>query len=362
MKCLSYEWLHHFLTRQALGGKLQSLHIQYLFILPLFINVLTRIWIDRRRSLIKLACVQVEHDTVGAPLLPPDLIHKSRDVSSDGSPETIRLLDPLDARVVYQQLRMEKSSVLRHRKFVFGAMYENMFPGFLEVDPVQSDYNLVVMLPSKKESILRIRMVSPIDVVENSLLLSSIVELGRTLAVSRQGNCRGVRVGDVGSMHAIGVKSRKTNTVYKTTDIVGEKARPTCERMLGWLKANMNEVLGEIQATDSERNVIYPPSLAGGPASRMVLSVDLGNSPHYDIGDTSVSVAVWVEEKPGQSSNWFFVLPNVSCMGSQGVAIKLMHGVVISWDGREIFHCTSRTVPGNDNRVYGCLWGSCNDR
>ena len=253
-------------------------------------NVLTRIWIDRRRSLIKLACIQVEHDTVGAPLLPPDMIHKSRDVSSDGTPETLRLIDPLNARHVYQQLRKEKSSILRHRKFVFGAMYENMFPGFLEIDPVQSDYNLVVVLPSKKESILKIRMVSPIDVVENSHLLSSIVDLGRTLAVSRQGNCRGVRVGDVGSMHAIGVKSWKTNASYKTTEIVAEKTRPTCERMLGWLKTNMNEVLREIQETDLERNVQYPPSLAGGPASRMVLSVDVGNSPHYDIGDTALSV------------------------------------------------------------------------
>jgi hypothetical protein len=121
----------------------------------------------------------------------------------------------------------------------------------------------------------------------------------------------------------------------------------------------MVDVLQDIRKIDTERKIERSPFLVKGPGSRMVTSVNLGNSPHYDSGDTSVSVTVWVEEKPGQSENWFFVLPNVSYMGSMGVAIKLVHGVVISWDGRDIFHCTSKTRMGNSNNVYGCLWGSC---
>jgi hypothetical protein len=90
----------------------------------------------------------------------------------------------------------------------------------------------------------------------------------------------------------------------------------------------------------------------------MMISVNLANSPHYDTGDTSVSVAIWVEEKPGQSENWYFILPNMSHQGSKGIVVKLYHGLVISWDGRDIFHCTSKTRVGDGNKVYGCLWSS----
>ena len=74
-----------------------------------------------------------------------------------------------------------------------------------------------------------------------------------------------------------------------------------------------------------------------------------------------MSVAIWAEEKPGQSENWYFVLPNVSILGSKGVIVKLVHGVVISWDGRKIYHGSSKPKTGNDNKVFGCMWGSTKD-
>ena len=111
-------------------------------------------------------------------------------------------------------------------------------------------------------------------------------------------------------------------------------------------------------STDELMNVQYWPALSAGPGSRMVMSINLCNSPHYDIGDTSSSVALWVEDKPGKAKNWYFVLPNVSYIGSKGLVIKLGHGVVIAWDGREIYHCSSKSYPGEQNKVYGCLWSS----
>ena len=62
--------------------------------------------------------------------------------------------------------------------------------------------------------------------------------------------------------------------------------------------------------------------------------------------------------EPGQAENWYFVLPNLSISGSRGVIIKLRHGVVISWDGRKIYHCSSMATPGQGNKVFGCMWGS----
>jgi hypothetical protein len=38
-----------------------------------------------------------------------------------------------------------------------------------------------------------------------------------------------------------------------------------------------------------------------------------------------------------------------------GIAIKLRHGTVISWDGRVVKHCTAVPIPGGNNHVYGAF-------
>jgi len=81
------------------------------------------------------------------------------------------------------------------------------------------------------------------------------------------------------------------------------------------------------------------------------MSVNLGNSSHYDVHDASQGFSVWTEDFPGCGANWFFVLPSVHGLKPDGVtkfrglAVKLGHGVAISWDGREIRHCTSVSHP-----------------
>jgi len=66
---------------------------------------------------------------------------------------------------------------------------------------------------------------------------------------------------------------------------------------------------------------------------------------------------LWTEEVPGCGENWYFVLPNVHGMRPDGrtkfhgMAVKLGHGVAISWDGRVIRHCTSVSCP--DGKEFG---------
>ncbi len=308
------------------------------------------------RRVIQLECIQFAHDTLETPLLPPDCINSSPDISYNDTPRTTRLHDPIRARHEYNQLRKEKSSVLRRRKFVFGAMYDKLFPGYYEVDPMFKDYDLLVTLPSKKLTNVKIRLISPYDGIDKSNLLGSVVELGRTL--SGPGNCRGKDVGDLGSMHAIGLRSASSKICYVTKDNTVAKVELVSSMMTEWMQDNLRDVLSLIRLADAKMHVEPSPSMKNAPGSRMMVSVNLANSPHYDDGDTSQSVAVWVEEKPGQSQNWYFVLPNMSYQGSKGMVVKLMHGLVISWDGREVFHCTSRTVVGEGNNAYGCLWSS----
>ena len=80
------------------------------------------------------------------------------------------------------------------------------------------------------------------------------------------------------------------------------------------------------------------------------MSVNLGNSSHYDVNDATQGYAVWTEENPSMGSNWFFVMPNVHGKRPDGVpflglAVRLCHGAAISWDGRALRHCTSISMP-----------------
>ena len=89
------------------------------------------------------------------------------------------------------------------------------------------------------------------------------------------------------------------------------------------------------------------------------MSINLGNSSHFDVNDASQGYSVWTEDFPGTGKNWYFVMPNVyghryhknrqdDALGRgryEGVAVKLGHGVAISWDGRLIRHCTSISHP-----------------
>jgi hypothetical protein len=284
------------------------------------------------------------------------VVHNSSDISCDGATRSTRFYEVDKARTEYNKLRREKLSKLRQRKFVFGALYENIFPGYFVIDPFDMDYDLVVKLHTGKESEMKVRLVRPNEGYDKTNLLSAIVSLGRSM--SGPGNSRGNRVGDIGSMHAIGVKSVSSNEVYKIDEKSIPKVTTASIVMREWLEDNMRDVLHEIVQTDKEATAKYPMFMPRGPGTRLIVSVNLGNSPHYDSGDAATSVAIWVEDKPGQSENWYFILPNVSYGGSNGVLVKLVHGVVISWDGREIYHCTSKTNQGDANNTYGCMWTS----
>jgi hypothetical protein len=88
------------------------------------------------------------------------------------------------------------------------------------------------------------------------------------------------------------------------------------------------------------------------------MSVNLGNSSHFDVNDASQGFSLWTEEVPGCGENWrYFVLPNVHGVRPDGrtkfhgMAVKLGHGVAISWDGRVVRHCTSVSCP--DGKEFG---------
>jgi hypothetical protein len=94
------------------------------------------------------------------------------------------------------------------------------------------------------------------------------------------------------------------------------------------------------------------------------MSVNLTNASHFDVWDASPGFSVWTETIPGAAKNWYFVMPNVVGVDEagnniHGLAVKLTHGVAISWDGRVLRHCTLLCEPSASNvEEQNVLFGS----
>jgi hypothetical protein len=212
-----------------------------------------RLWQNQIRGIAKLECLQIPNRTPQSPLLPPDVVYQSSDISVEGNPRTTRFKTPLQARKEYHKLCMSKLSVHRQRKFVFGALYENIYPGYHEVDPGNGDFDLTVTLPSAIESVLKIRLVSPDDGNDDGHLLKAAVELGRSIGTI-PGNARR-DVGDKGSMHAIGFRSASKKEQFVCKEEVANRVRILSSLMRHWMEDNVQDVLRDIVEVDKQLGV-----------------------------------------------------------------------------------------------------------
>lgn len=269
---------------------------------------------------------------------------------------------PLDeAKSLSSFQKKEPPSNKRKRGFVFGALYRNLFPGYYEVDHLlMGDVDLVVkLLDTGHTTVIKVR-----SALDESSLLRWIVELGESMP--KTGSCR-KGVGDVGTMYALGYRSKTDHVYYKQTkDSRTAKAMTeVCNRVTPFMRKHYPDILDGIQKEDKKRaGHVTPLTEMGGkdgPGGTISLSRNLGNSSHFDYADKSMSFAIWAELKKGLADNWYMIYPNMSINGSAGVVVKLRHGVAISWDGTLIRHCTSVTEVGADNNVYGCMFGGLNN-
>ena len=107
----------------------------------------------------------------------------------------------------------------------------------------------------------------------------------------------------------------------------------------------------ELEADDLVPRTPTGRVVPGGAASG-----DLGNSEHCDVSDATQGWACWVvhadrsEGRFDEPAAWWLLFPAI------GLAVRLVHGVFVSWAGKWISHCTC--VP---QRVEGVqllsLWG-----
>jgi hypothetical protein len=73
-------------------------------------------------------------------------------------------------------------------------------------------------------------------------------------------------------------------------------------------------------------------------AHTMDVSAGLSNASHYDANDAPSSFAIWTEDSPGTTKNWYLVLPNVF-----GMKTRPVHTYNCAL-GRSMCHCWGATT------------------
>jgi hypothetical protein len=183
-------------------------------------------------------------------------------------------------------------------------------------------------------------------------LISDIREHAST---ATKGNHQSARrgLGDMGSMHPVGtriMKDNKTRKRYKTSRGVGQQEvlRRAVVASARLAAVTIPAILRIVQDVEDEGDIAPPDGGMNGDGGSlrvsytMDVSVDLANASHYDVNDATQGFSIWTEDEPGGVKDWYFVLPNVygrrmpNTDGTpgemfHGVAIKLAHGVLISW-------------------------------
>ena len=315
------------------------------------------------------------------PCLPPDFINGK---DSELSMKARRIL----YRRRYQQTPSAKRGC---RHYVRSMLYKRIDPKVTWIiDPADGspevDLHITVLIGPHgrmtgkaglhRVSVLKIRYLPQVVGDEQSTtLLKDIHEHCIQVKNGKRGGARGGK-GDNGHMYPIGnhadglemkryaassheshiPKLRKAVTAaYKLASVTV----PAVVRVIQDIEddagvprlAGMDGEKGRVTRVDG-KSVLHRFCLLG---HTMDLSVNLENASHFDVNDASQGFSVWTEDYPGGNKTWYFVLPNLrgkfpdSDREYQGVAIKLSHGVLISWDGRVVRHCTSvRDEPNGD--------------
>jgi hypothetical protein len=179
-------------------------------------------------------------------------------------------------------------------------------------------------------------------------------------------------------MHPIGTRvlpDGKTLSEYVTQCNVNKRlVSAFVTSMARVCSSRFPDVLSVIQDIEADSSAVPCKAMAGKASDDSVcfrvgfsvdMSVDMANATHYDVGDCSQGISIWLEEMPGLATGWYFVMPNMYCCIDgrmyNGIAIRLRHGTAISLDGRVIRYGTSIPHPdGCNTPIVGTNGGHVN--
>ena len=309
------------------------------------------------------------------PALPPDYV--------DGEDLSTRY-DYNYLTGLYRRAYCTSNSAKRGcRHYARGFLHKNIDPKTtFVIDPVKcAEMDLLVDVlirhGTKKAALLRKSVVQirylPFVVGKGcSALLDDINNHCKVVKRNNNGGAR-AGMGDCGKMHPIGtgINTSGDKVQYRTSSDASSfpllsKAVVAASKLASVTIPGVLRVAQDLEGDSS----MTPLKGMGGDGTHcyvthsMDLSVNLSNSSHYDVNDASQGFSIWTEEKPGTTGNWYFVLPNLhgtfpdSKREYFGIAIKLTHGVLISWDGRLIRHCTSVMSRHGGGSVFGTFFAA----
>ena len=326
------------------------------------------------------------------PCLPPDVIEgKQYDVGKEMS----------HLRRAYREAMNRSTSAKRGcRWYAKNHLHRNIDPTkTLVIDAKDGDMDICVFMQIERggvtlpdgrdvarvglarESVVQIRDLKHLGYGAQELL-SDIQKHARSVFTNGKKSAR-VGLGDEGSMYPAGSRIMKDNVrrrryVTSAENAVQQKLLRQAVIASARLAAvTVPGVLRIIQDGEDDGGIPPPKGGMNGDGDHcrishsMDISVDLSNASHYDVNDASQGFSIWTEDVPGSTTDWYFVLPNVYGKRAsdddhgnkkgdmyQGVAIRLTHGVLISWDGRVIRHCTSLMKRERDCHVFGTFFAA----
>ena len=271
--------------------------------------------------------------------------------------------------------REEKTKKKKHHDI--GLLYKKIGDGWCHVVPDIGKPMTIEVGNTLRErnSVIRIHRLDPKEYGE---LMRVSTDLGIALvgAPSSRGGNKGTADGELGIMPVLGVSHftyEQNPVLYATTKRPGiiDKMRSYLHianrefatyfpAEVGEIRRHNKKYLGRLKYLN-EKSVdgnFYDELGAGSAFSlALVVSINLGNSSHFDVNDATPSVALWVERFPGTAKNWYLLFPTTELDGKLGIAIKLHHGTMISWDGQFNRHCTAVTDVGvsEDGKPNDCI-------
>jgi hypothetical protein len=191
--------------------------------------------------------------------------------------------------------------------------------------------------------------------ISNECLFNAIRKLGQLLGSSN--NAR-LSQKDLGKKYALGYRDYKKRVQYKLggNTLIKDAMRHICELIHPVCNLLFpNEYKDLISSTELDSSKLYE---MGGQdyymGQQMFFTTDYTNSSHIDHNDETNTIAIWVEEKNNCAEDWNFIYPNLSIGEYQGLVIKLQSGLMMTWDGSKIRHCsTVGKLNVLNHHVYG---------
>ena len=286
------------------------------------------------------------------PLLPPNHY-----CLANGIHDTI-YTNVYDARRHYQTAMKMKFHSRKHSKYIDGAIYSELFYENVEYIKVYpGDFiNINVSLEDGTQTVIKIFRDFNSKLNEH---LQNCRRMGSFLKKYPPNTFRKNRL-DKGKMFIIGAGKLGNGSYgnFKLTENEGmsfllSKIVDSSNNYYSYI--GLDEEWMDIKEKRKYKNHKF---MKGSFVSSIVSSVNLMNSAHLDINDTTKSIVTWTTDSDEEVTGWYFIMPNVTSDGKRGMVLEIQDGVTINWDARKIIHCSTTKANGHNYNVFGTYFGS----